>query len=152
MNKIRKLELKDLKNVSGGRREKIQLPENLSEQCGVPVDIEEAENKANEDVVAQREGVGLNLRDRTLDGRVLLKDGVLLLLGEVGARVDAGGEVLDGGVCRGCERRVLRGRSRRLRKMHQGVRSGHSRLRKGRRRQGRRSAGAVLYRPNPPQE
>ncbi len=32
MNKIRKLELKDLKNVSGGRREKIQLPENLSEE------------------------------------------------------------------------------------------------------------------------
>ena len=32
MNKIRKLELKDLKNVSGGRREKIQLSENLSEE------------------------------------------------------------------------------------------------------------------------
>ena len=32
-----------------------KMTENLSEQCGVPVDIEEAENKANEDVVAQRE-------------------------------------------------------------------------------------------------
>ena len=32
MNKSRKLELKDLKMVAGGRREKIQLPENLSEE------------------------------------------------------------------------------------------------------------------------
>lgn len=32
-----------------------KMTENLSEQCGVPVDLEEAENKASEDVVAQRE-------------------------------------------------------------------------------------------------
>lgn len=32
-----------------------KMTENLSKQCGVPVDIEEAENKASEDVVAQRE-------------------------------------------------------------------------------------------------
>lgn len=32
-----------------------QMTENLSEQAGVPIDIEEAENKASEDVVAKRE-------------------------------------------------------------------------------------------------
>lgn len=32
-----------------------KMTENMSRQCGVPIDIEEAENKASEDVVAQRE-------------------------------------------------------------------------------------------------
>lgn len=32
-----------------------KMTENMSQQCGVPIDIKEAENKASEDVVAQRE-------------------------------------------------------------------------------------------------
>ncbi len=32
-----------------------KMTENLSEQCGIPIDIKEAENQASEDVVAQRE-------------------------------------------------------------------------------------------------